>query len=270
MRKLSGLARALNAIHVFTSLDYTIVERIRLFLTRLKPGREARVLNYRVRYLDRASFQLLLSEVFFKQEYAFKTESRAPVILDCGSNIGLATLFFKRMFPNARIHAFEPDPDTFSVLNHNIAQNCLRDVSAHNVLLADVDGESSFYVCNEVPGSLMMSRFSDRLQTSREIRVKAVRLSNYIEEPVDLLKLDVEGAEFDILRELLSSGKLALIRRMVIEYHHKIADRPAEMSEFLALLEEAGFEYQIAANCDPVLSENKYQDILVGAYRRST
>jgi hypothetical protein len=97
--------------------------------------------------------------------------------------------------------------------------------------------------------------------------VKAGRLSNYIDGPIDLLKLDVEGAEFDVMSDLKGSGKLSQIKRMIIEYHHKIDGRPSCMSKFLALLEDEGFDYQISGRCDPVTKQNVFQDILIGAYR---
>ena len=73
-----------------------------------------------------------------------------------------------------------------------------------------------------------------------------------IEAPVDLLKLDVEGSEFDVMLDLKNTGKISQISRMIIEYHHKIDDKPSCMSRFLSLLEEEGFEYHIDARCDPL------------------
>jgi hypothetical protein len=55
---------------------------------------------------------------------------------------------------------------------------------------------------------------------------------------------------------------------MVIEYHHKIDNQRSSMSKFLGLLEDQGFEYQIAANCLPITTQNMFQDILIGAYRQ--
>ena len=62
-------------------------------------------------------------------------------------------------------------------------------------MLTSDDEEHSFYVAPDVEGSLMMSSVPDRLSNHREILVKGSRLSNYVEGNVDLIKLDVEGAE---------------------------------------------------------------------------
>jgi hypothetical protein len=113
-----------------------------------------------------------------------------------------------------------------------------------------------------------MSANPERTSNCREIIVKAGKLSAYIDGPVDLVKLDVEGAEWDVMTDLKNSGKLSLIRRLIIEYHHKIGSQASCLGRFLSLLEEEGFEYQIAAaGCDPIARQGVYQDILIGAYR---
>jgi FkbM family methyltransferase len=118
----------------------------------------------------------------------------SPVILDCDANIGLAMLFFKRLYPKARISCFEADPTTAAVLQKNVDQNHLTDVTGHNLMLSNEEGEHSFFI-DDVAGSLTMSSIPDRHPNGREIKVSSGRLSRFIERPVDLLKLDVEGAE---------------------------------------------------------------------------
>lgn len=250
-------------------MNYTLAERASL-LRALRPrDHETNVLNFRVSCLGEEPFQHQLREIFFQGQYLFDAGVDRPVILDCGANIGLATLFFKRLYPEARISSFEADPATASVLQKNIAQNHLGLVSVHNLMLANADGERPFYVASEVGGSLKMSSLPDRVSNNRRITVKCGRLSKYIEGPVDLLKLDVEGAEFEVLTDLKSSGKISQIERMVIEYHHKVGSQASCLAKFLALLEEEGFDYQISGRCDPIAQRNVFQDILIGAYRPS-
>ena len=213
------------------------------------------------------SFRLVAFEVFVKGEYFFAATKDAPVILDCGANIGLATLFFKRLYPKARVHSFEADPTTSDVLRYNVEQNHLPGVTVSNVLLSDHSGTEKFYVAAETPGSLMMSAVASRFATKgREISVRSARLSEYIDEPVDLLKLDVEGSEFAVMNDLVESGKITQIAQMIIEYHHRIGNEPSRLASFLALLESAGFEYQIDAVFNHFSAEGKFQDISIRAY----
>ena len=251
-----------------TSQRYTIAERLSLVSARKPHGHETDLLKFHVTFLNEGVYQILLREIFFKGEYSFEAGTESPVILDCGANIGMATLYFKYLYPKARISSFEADPVTASVLKKNVEQNRLVDVSVHNLMLSNKEGELPFYTCEEVAGIPSMSGNPNRTLNHREILVKAGKLSTYIEGPVDLLKLDVEGGEWDVMADLLESGKIKLVRKMVIEYHHKIDGQASCFSKFLSLLEEGGFEYQIAAEgCDPISRQGVYQDFLIGAYR---
>jgi hypothetical protein len=99
------------------------------------------------------------------------------------------------------------------------------------------------------------------------LKVPACRLSNFIHGTVDFLKLDVEGAEHKVLHDLVQTGKIDFIRQMVIEYHHRLGQHKSCLAEFLTMLEQAGFEYQVRAEVYPVSSRDVFQDMLIGAYR---
>jgi Methyltransferase FkbM domain len=101
----------------------------------------------------------------------------------------------------------------------------------------------------------------------RPIKVGARRLSDFISETVDFLKLDVEGAEQRVLSDLVQTAKIRQVRQMVIECHHRIGGQKSCLAGFLGMLEESGFEYQILAAVRPVTTKNAFQDVLVGAYR---
>jgi hypothetical protein len=97
------------------------------------------------------------------------------------------------------------------------------------------------------------------------------RLSSFITDEVDLVKLDVEGAEWGVLEDLVGSGAAGRVRRMIIEYHHHIERREDALGDFLNLLVRGGFGYQIGAYYNaPVneAAEPAYQDVQIHAYRR--
>ena len=79
--------------------------------------------SFRVRYLDPAGFWQAYHEIFMRQVYFFRSDSDSPVIVDCGANLGLATLYFRTLYPRSVVEAFEPDPVTFKILEENIAHN---------------------------------------------------------------------------------------------------------------------------------------------------
>jgi FkbM family methyltransferase len=252
-----------------SGMRYSVRERLNLFRARTTRGLEAQVLDYKVKYLNRGSFRIALWEIFFKGEYRFTARTETPVILDCGANIGLATLFFKHLYPQAHVTAFEADPNIADILKANITNNNLRDVEIQNLMLANTEGDRTFFVTNDPAANLMGSANPNRVSDHREVTVPAARLSRFIHGPVDFLKLDVEGSEFEVLEDLIASGSLSQIASMVIEYHHKIGNAPSRLSSFLSTLEDHGYEYQIGAiGCDPITLQDVYQDITIGAYRR--
>jgi hypothetical protein len=133
-------------------------------------------------------------------------------------------------------------------------------------MLTHGEGEYTFFSGGQ--GSLMGSATPGR-NSGREIKVKGARLSQFVDDTINLLKLDVEGAEFEVMTDLIATGKISLIERMIVEYHHKIDGADSRLAEFLAMMERNGFEYQIEAKgCEPISREGVSQDVLIGAYRR--
>jgi len=141
----------------------------------------------------------------------------------------------------------------------------MKKVTTYNVALANKVGLMSFYIDPSVEGSLTMSLFEKRQK--KRIAVKVDRLSHYIKQRVDLLKMDIEGAEFDVLSDLSHSKKISLVDTMIIEYHHHIDVKKNNLSRLLALLEKNGFGYQLEAKYPFPFKKQIYQDCLIFAYR---
>lgn len=222
-------------------------------------------LGFRVSHFEGQTLNFLYREIFVRQHYYFRARTDTPVILDCGANIGMASLYFKWLYPRARIHAFEPDPATFSLLQENIARNKL-DIEVSNCALWDQNTEVNFFTDSGKPGSLLMTTTSAQLK-SEPIKVPARRLSDFIQGDVDFVKVDVEGAEHRILSDLVQSGKIARIRQMVFEYHHRMPEQKSCLAGFLLMLEQAGFEYQIHSVLYPITSTDVFQGMIIRAYR---
>jgi FkbM family methyltransferase len=228
----------------------------------------ADVAGFRLRYLEAEWMRYLYREVFAEREYWFATDNPHPVIVDCGSNIGMAILFFKALYPEARITAFEPAPWACAAIEETIRANGLRDVAVHNAALADAEGTLELFHDPAHPGSAVMSVFRDRMP-GEPMRVPAVCLSRYLTGPVDFLKLDVEGSELAVLRDLVASGAIGQIRQMVIEFHHHMNPAVDILSECLALLEQNGFGYQLtSAQVYTPITRGQFQDVLVHGYRK--
>ncbi|HVA01373.1 MAG TPA: FkbM family methyltransferase [Terriglobia bacterium] len=218
-------------------------------------------------YPDFRNFLLAYREIFVRHSYAFKSTRSNPRIFDCGANIGLATLFFKSWYPESSVLCFEPDPSAYAALRLNVERNGLKDVRHFNLALWDSDGEIDFYITPDRAGNVRNSAVAGRVNGDT-IHVPAKRLSSFIgDERVDLLKLDVEGAEQRVLCDLSASGKLSQVDAIFVEYHHRIADNSAQLSEFLSILERAGFEYHLDCRWRPGYTGSQSQDVLIYAAR---
>jgi FkbM family methyltransferase len=227
----------------------------------------ADVAGFRMRYLEAGWMRFLYREVFAEREYWFETDNPRPVILDCGSNIGMAILFFKSLYPDAAITAFEPAPWACAAIEATLEANDLHGVTLHQAALAEYDGVLDLFHDPSHPGSAVMSVFEDRM-LGEAVRVPAVRLSRYVTGPVDFLKLDVEGSELAVLRDLATTGALARIDQMAIEFHHHMSPQIDNMSECLAILEQNGFGYQLTGQVYTPITRGQFQDVLVHAYRK--
>lgn len=197
--------------------------------------------TYTVYFSDYSSFRNLFIEIFILGQYYFKTAASNPSIIDCGANMGMSVLFFKFLYPNSRILAFEPDRDSFALLKANIGRNSLNHVTMRNTALLDKKGDAIFYVnisnssVNTAVGAIFKKE--DILIE----RVKSEMLSEFIHDTVDFLKIDVEGAEDIIMQELVEKNVLRLVKDMVIEYHPYLCKNIKTIEDFLSFLRNNNF-----------------------------
>jgi FkbM family methyltransferase len=274
-RKLNSLLKTLPVINRL-ELDETLKKKIRttwfkVFFFKCYDAKNkiADILGYKIKYIDLWMLKLIFNEIFLYEEYYFLAENDHPVIIDCGSNIGMSILYFKTLYPESRIVAFEPGREAYMCLEKNIKDNHLSSVSLHNCALSDKEGEIDLYYDPSNLGALCMSIKPQRLYKEK-VKVKTELLSKYINEDVDFLKMDIEGAELEVITELAKAKKLKSIKQMIIEYHHHfIKDRDA-FSGILRILEDAGFGYQLGSELKKPFKAEEFQDIIIYAYRKQS
>ena len=225
------------------------------------------IFGFKINVLDYWAFLGMFEEIFIQKQYYFDSRNRRPLIVDCGSNIGLSVVFFKILYPEAKIIAFEPDTITYRAFRKNILTNQLADVKLYNYALWTSSGKANFYYSRDHPGMPKMSLIKRRLPKSSR-KVDTVLLSNYINGPVDFLKIDIEGAEDKVIEELASNDKLRQVKEMVTELHHHVDPNSDHLSKTLEILEDHKFGYQVRTNLISPFKKRTYQDILIYAYRR--
>jgi FkbM family methyltransferase len=202
-------------------------------LPRYQPT-EVECLGFRVHIADGPSFLSAFNNIFLQKCYECPNTTEPIRILDCGANIGLSILFFKKAFPQAHITAFEADPKIASVLKKNIAANNLHDVQLVEAAVWNEETELSFQSEGADAGKVS--------ESGSTTRVPAVRLRPYLERPVYMLKMDIEGAEKNVLADC--KDLLRNVKYLVLEYH-SYKNSPQELSSITQILSDAGFRYYI-------------------------
>lgn len=209
----------------------------------------------------------LFGETFVRHEYYFKPANDNPLIFDCGANIGFSTLYFKYLYPKAKILCFEPYAGARALLEQNIAKNKLADVEIVPIALGEKQGTQQLYF--DVAGMGGTTTIPGRIKGARTTTVRTERLSDFIKKhgTVDFVKMDIEGSEHEVINELAASGQIRNIREMVIEYHHCIAGQKPAFAGFLKTLEREGFNYRLRSIYSQFGSWNVTQNIMIHAKR---
>lgn len=204
-------------------------------LPRYQPAR-TEILGKPLELVDSASFIWMYREIFEREIYRFRAKSESPYIIDCGANIGLSAIYFKRLYPRSRVVAFEPDDKVFEVLARNLRLHDCADVELHN--RAVWSSETTLSFVNEGADGGHVSRIGE----SGDKAVRTVRLRDYLSEPVSLLKIDIEGAETQVLQDC--ADLLGNVDNLFVEYH-SFTEEPQTLHSLMGVLAGAGFRVHV-------------------------
>lgn len=195
-----------------------------------------KILNFKIEHLDALSLHWEIKNIFQNKIYHFFSNKKNPFIIDCGSYIGASILYFKSVYPNAEILGFEPDPKIYRILKRNIKRNNFNNIRVVQAGLGVKEGILEFFSDGKDGGSFY------KINKSSLIKVPVKKLSNYIKKPVDLLKINIEGTEYQVIKEI--EKKLNLINEIIIEYHC-FNNLEQNLHKILAILDKNGFKYLI-------------------------
>lgn len=176
-----------------------------------------------------------LKEIFVDDIYDQQLPENAYII-DCGAHIGMSVIYLKSICPNARIVCFEPDQKNYELLKKNISSHQLKTIDARNEAVWNENTSLDF-----IQEASMGSKIGSN-HTANTVSVKAIRLKDYLNERIDFLKLDIEGAEYKVLKDI--ADNLQLVSKLFIEYHGKFSQNN-EMLEIFSIIQNAGFQFYI-------------------------
>ncbi len=172
-----------------------------------------------------ASDVSVYDQVFIIGEYDFRTRRDPAIIIDAGANTGLTSVWFANRFPGSRIIAIEPEKDNFAILEKNIAP--YDNITPVHGALWDENKE----IVLVDPGLGTMGYMTRNNGTSQEdiparplYRVKGMTLDRIMAEQgigfIDILKIDVEGAEREIFQD--PSSWIDKVGSLIIETHERM------------------------------------------------
>lgn len=178
----------------------------------------------------------------YMQNYV-KSMRGTAVVFDVGANIGMHSLILAEKFPKSIIYSFEPIKETFNFLKKNVEINSLVNMNPHNLAVSNKVGKL-LMTGDEGTGNHII-----KTKQRNTTAVNTITLDRFVKEKkvtrIDLMKIDVEGAELMVLK-----GGLETIKKfkpvMVIEIFENWTDRyDYKPKEIFDLLLSLGYSYRL-------------------------
>ena len=207
-------------------------------LTKTYPRRKTGKLklNHReIIFTDLHSFYHQAIQIFKSQIYGFSADRDNPIIIDCGAHIGLASIYFAEKYPKGKIYAYEADPNIAKTLNENLISLGLKNIETFSKAVWINDSGVLFKRTNDDSG------FVSNSESESCLKIPSIRLKNILKDKeIDLLKLDIEGAEFEVIKDC--GEVLTNVKNIIIEVH-KFREHNGSLADILNILEKNSFEY---------------------------
>lgn len=173
--------------------------------------------------------------------------NKDSIVLDCGANIGGITLYLS--VTGASIYAFEPDPVAFKILTERCRNK--KNITCINKGVWDKDASIKLFRHHEMKddeasfttGSSIIAD-KKNVDAGSSYEIKVIDMVNFIlqlNKKIALVKLDVEGAEIEILKKIIADKVFTLFRIMYVETHEtKITGQAEELKAIKKQMKEKG------------------------------
>ena len=221
-------------------------------------------------YLDSSdSLRLSTNGVFepYTTEVIKQNISNGDLVMDIGANIGYFTLIMaKGIRENGKVFSFEPEPKNFELLKKNVEINNYSNVILEKKAIGNKTGIAKLYLAdrkNNIFYSGMHRIFRSDLvsQISNPVSINIIKLDDYLQDlkfikKIRLIKIDVEGAEFDVLKgmsKILDENKgIKIVMEFSSENLEDYGSNPSDVMDFLI---NKGFKLSIINEVEKRMEE---------------
>ncbi len=184
-----------------------------------------------------------VSEVIVRDDYQLRTLTTTPpkIIIDIGASIGEFCIYAAIIYPHSTIYAYEPDPNAFAILKYNVSDNTLeKRVFIFSQAVAGSKSRARLYM-SQTSGHASLITHTPLSRLVSTIRLEDI-FSKHKIRCCDLLKMDIEGAEYALLYSV-PRRIYKKIRRIHLECHN-FGDIKFTSQALTKFLEERGFSVE--------------------------
>ena len=182
---------------------------------------------------------MAFTHVWMIQEYSDDDFpiSNDDVIIDVGAHIGLFALFASQFCKNGKIFCYEPIKENYKILIENIEMNQIQNIFPNNLAVTKETSRVKIFLNDDQSGHSMFIQNKNFVEVDSK-SLSDIFIDNGIKE-CDFLKLDCEGAEYEIV-ESLSADLFTKINKTVIEYH-MVDTKPELLEQLINKLKQFSF-----------------------------
>ncbi|MCX6744799.1 MAG: FkbM family methyltransferase [Candidatus Parcubacteria bacterium] len=164
-------------------------------------------------------------------------------IIDAGAQAGFFVLYCRALNSKTKIYAIEPEPNNAKVLAKHLKSNRISDVKIMQQALAAETGQREFYISKDTHNHSLISLAEEDLADKKVI--PAISLTDFLRKnnlnKISLLKMDIEGAEYEVLAGLKMED-WQKINNILLEYHDLAEHKHEDLAE---LIRQRGFSLEI-------------------------
>lgn len=152
------------------------------------------------------------------------------IFIDCGANLGVVLADFIRKLPEHEFYAFEPNPDLLASIRGEVARTGHAHVTVFDQAVWTHNGTANLYLGHHESSTLLLGKrvppmYDQQIDYMHPVQVPCIDFSAWLADetrPGDevTVKMDIEGAEYPVLRKMIDDGTLELVSVLYVEWHY--------------------------------------------------